>query len=110
MQAAGKAPADPDNEWSYDSDDYPKRAGDDEEADGPQHCAAREHCLHAIVLPSGRKIGLLFGELTRDGVEYVKEAIAETQAGHGSLEVVELWRTHFRDKGYWDFDHELVAR
>ena len=47
LQAAGKAPADPDNGWSYDSDDYPKRAGDDEESDTPEHCAAGERCVNA---------------------------------------------------------------
>jgi len=33
LKAEGKAPADPSNEWSFDSDDYPKRAGDDDESD-----------------------------------------------------------------------------
>jgi len=51
-------------------------------------------------LPSGEKVGYLFGELTAVGVGYVKEAIAEAQEGLGSKEVVELWRQHFTDKGY----------
>jgi isocitrate lyase len=38
--------------------------------------------------------------LTRDGVEYVKEAIADAEAGFGSKEVVDLWQEHYRDKGY----------
>jgi isocitrate lyase len=45
-------------------------------------------------------VGLLFGELTRDGVEYVKEAIADAASGFGSKEVVEFWRQHYADKGY----------
>jgi hypothetical protein len=103
LKAAGKAPADPSNEWSYDSDDYPKRAGDDEESDTPEHCAAGEHCLNALTLPSGSKVGLLFGELTRDGVNYIRDALAEDEAlslPESSREVTALWRQHFRDKGY----------
>ena len=96
----GTAPANPDDEWTFDSDEYPKRASDDDESDTPQHCAAGEECINAIELPSGGKVGLLFGELTRDGVEYVKEAIAEAQEGLGSKEVVDLWRQHYADAGY----------
>jgi len=33
-------------------------------------------------------------------VEYVKEAIAESQEGLGSKEVVDLWRQHYADAGY----------
>lgn len=94
LKRDGKAPADPDDEWSFDSDDYPKRAGDDEESDTPQHCAAGADCLNAIELPNG-KVGLLFGELTSDGVQYVKDAIAE-----GRTEVTDLWQEHFHAKGY----------
>ena len=91
----GKAPADPSNQWSYDSDNYPKRTGDDEESDTPQHCAAGAKCLKAVTLPSGDKVGFLFGELTHDGVQYVKDTIAE-----GRTEVTDLWQEYFRDKGY----------
>lgn len=79
LKAEGKAPANPADEYSYDSDEYPKRAGDDDESDSPQHCAAGEDCLNAITLPSGGKVGYLFGELTADGVAYVKEAIADAE-------------------------------
>jgi len=100
LKREGLAPANPDDEWSFDSDEYPKRAGDDEESDTPEHCAAGEHCINAATLPSGGKVGYLFGELTAVGVEYVKEAIAEAEAGLGGKEVTDLWREHFRDKGY----------
>ena len=69
-------------------------------SDTPQHCASGEHCINAVTLSSGEKVGYLFGELTAVGVEYVKEAIAEAEEGLGSGEVTELWRQHFRDKGY----------
>jgi len=102
LTAEGKAPADPDNEWSYDSDDFPKRAGNDEESDCPQHCAAGEKCLNAITLPSGDKVGLLFGELTSDGIAYVQEAIEVATAATGGQgkEVIKLWQQYYRDKKY----------
>ena len=82
----------PDREDTYDSDEFPKPC-DECESDSPDHCAAGETCLNAITLPSGRKVGLLMGELTRDGVEYVKEA------AKARTEVTDLWQTHYRDNG-----------
>jgi len=100
LKREGLAPENPNDEWSFDSDEYPKRAGDDDESDTPQHCANDEHCINAVMLPNGEKVGLLFGELTAVGVEYVKEAIAEAEEGFGSKEVTDLWQQHYRDKGY----------
>lgn len=100
LQVAGKAPATPDDERTFDSDQYPKRAGDDEEADTPRHCAVGEQCLNAVTLSSGEKVGYLFGELTDAGVEYVKEAVARALAGDGDAEVPELWQKHYTAKGY----------
>jgi ABC-type proline/glycine betaine transport system permease subunit len=45
-------------------------------------------------------VGYLFGELTAVGVEYVKESVAEAEAGLGSNEVTDLWQERYRDKGY----------
>ena len=90
LRREGHAPADPHDETSYDSDEFPKFAADSGEADSPQHCGSGEDCLEAIELPSGRKIGaLLSTELTGDGVRYTQEAIA---AGG---EVAELWAEEF---------------
>jgi hypothetical protein len=100
LKREGKAPADSDDEWTFDSDDYPKRASDDDESDTPQHCAAGEECVNALTLADGGKAGLLFGELTAVGVEYVKEALAEAEEGFGSKQVTDLWQQHYRDKGY----------
>lgn len=101
LTAKGKAPADPDDEWSYDSDDFPKYVDSDEESDSPQHCAANELCINAIEIEDG-KVGLLFGELTGDGMEYVDEAIDE--ANHNDIswsrEVVELWYQYYTNRGY----------
>jgi hypothetical protein len=82
-------PSDPEDESSYDSDEYPKNMSDEESSDSPCHCGAGEECLNAIVLPSGRKIGMILGTLTEDGEAYVREAIE--QGG----EVAELWKAHF---------------
>ena len=87
----GQAPADPDDEYSYDSDEFPKHAGDDEESDSPTNCGSGPECLEADTLTSGDKIGKQFGELTTDGVDYLKEAIAE------GGEVAEFWAEHYCD-------------
>lgn len=94
LKAAGKAPANPNDETTFDSDDYPKRASNDDESDTPQHCAAGESCLNAITLRSGAKVGLLFGELTHAGIQYVKDTAQER------TEVTDLWLEHFRANGY----------
>lgn len=84
----GKAPANPDDETTYDSDDYPK--GPDAEgggpADRPQHCGSRADCINAVELVDSHDasapplqpslIGVpLENPLTDDGIEYVREAI-----------------------------------
>ena len=85
------APADPDDETSYDSGDFPKLCGDDEESDCPQNCGSGENCLEADVLPSGHKIGKQFGSLSLDGVDYLKEAIEE------GGEVAEFWADFYSE-------------
>ncbi len=73
----------------YDSDELPQCCGDDEESDSPTNCGSGPECLEADILPSGDKIGKQFGELTSDGVAYLKEAIAE------GGEVAEFWADHY---------------
>ncbi len=85
------APPDPNDERTYDSDEYPKWIGDSEESDCPQHCGNHAKCLEAVELESGRKIGAPIGELTTQGVEYLREAVAE------GGEVAEFWAYHFDD-------------
>ena len=90
----GHAPADPWDECSYDSDEFPKGPYPDGggEADCPQHCGAGSDCLNAIELSDGTKIGAwLENELTTYGVEYVQEAIQE------GGEVAELWAEFYCD-------------
>ena len=84
-------PANFGDEMSYDSDEFPKWVGDDEESDCPQNCGSGEYCLEADVLPSGHKIGKQFGSLTPDGVDYLKEAIEE------GGEVAEFWAEFYSE-------------
>ena len=96
----GKAPEDPDDERTYDSDDYPKHASDDDETDCPQHCGGLEECINAEELPDGSKIGCLIGtNLTSDGLEYLKEALR----GERGL-CIEFWRKAFSKAGYTGLD------
>lgn len=94
ISEAGNAPIDPLDEYSYDSDDFPKGPYLDGggEADFPQHCAWGTNCLNAIELSDGNKIGVwLENTLTPDGVDYVRDAI---QKGG---EVAELWAEYYVD-------------
>jgi hypothetical protein len=85
---AGKAPENIEDESSYDSDDFPKGPySDNEESDTPQHCASGEDCPNHETLDDGRKVGMLFGSLTSDGVEYVQQC--------EDSPCVRLWREHF---------------
>jgi hypothetical protein len=88
-----KAPEDPENEYSYDSDDFPKYVdAESEESDSPQHCGNHEDCLEAETLPNGRKIGALLGTcLTSYGLEYVLDCIKNDP----NSEVVAFWKEQF---------------
>lgn len=80
LAGKGKAPASPDDETTYDSDDYPKGPypNGGGEADCPKRCASGMVCANAYTLSSGQKIGAHLGNaLTADGVEYVRKAIGQ---------------------------------
>lgn len=93
LAAAGKEPADSENPYSYDSDDYPKAvAFCSIESDAPDHCAAGAECLEAEELSDGSRVGRLLTEyLTDIGDQYVREAAEESPR---SL-VVRLWLEAF---------------
>jgi len=108
----GKAPADPSDEWSYNSNDFPKGACDDDESDAPQHCAVGEDCINAIWIDENTRVGLLFGKLTSDGITYIEEAIDDANRINHTWDkiVVGFWYRHYTDRGYtfqktpnWDF-------
>lgn len=88
-------PADPTDDRSYDSDDYPKGPFDvgDEESDSPQHCD---------------KCGVfLENQLTREGQEYVIEAVRKNREakkkGKKTNPAVDEWEAFY---DYIDFGDE----
>lgn len=84
LTAEGKAPADPDNENDYDSDDFPKGPYGDGggESDTPCHC---DDCGTFLENP-----------LTSEGEEYVKGRIAEHfESGSGTRTVLKEWASYY---------------
>jgi hypothetical protein len=91
LAAEGLAPADPSDQWSYDSDNYPKSAAEDV-ADYPNHCASGADCLEAIDLlayglptialapvlegAETQRVGAILEGLTEEGESYTRELMA----------------------------------
>lgn len=101
LEQEGKTPECPEDERSFDSDEYPKWCDDESESDCPQHCGSHADCLNAEVMPSGHKIGCLLGtSLTDEGIEYVRQAVIE------GGEVAEYWRQQFSWIGFDDDEIE----
>jgi hypothetical protein len=63
LRAAGRAPKNPDDECTYDSDDFPKGPTEEGESDSPSHCAGCGCFLES--------------DLTPDGLKYAAEHVAE---------------------------------
>lgn len=95
LKKEGHVPEDPNDEHSYDSDDYPKGPFDDGggEADTPQHC---DGCNVFLENP-----------LTSDGEEYVREAVHEDderrRRGGKANPVTGEWREYY---DYLDFGED----
>jgi hypothetical protein len=69
-------PVNPADEYTYDSDHYPKGPySDGDAADMPCHCSAAELCLNVVTLDDGNQVGKPLGTLTKDGVRYVMNSI-----------------------------------
>ena len=90
LTKAGKAPANPNNEHSYDSDDFPKGPYPDGggEDDTPQHCGMDLDCVNAD------EYGSMFLEnpLTEDGYAYVKAACKEAHVNEDGVSVaLDIW-------------------
>jgi hypothetical protein len=82
---------DPDNESTWDSDDYPKGPYPDGggEADTPHHC---DTCGLFLENP-----------LTDDGNAYVREAVlAHIEHGEGFQPVIEQWMAHYDYLAPWE--------
>lgn len=95
LTAEGKAPADPADEHSYDSDDFPKGPFSDGggESDSPQHC-------------SDCKV-YLFAPLTAEGQRYTAEALWEyvtTGGKRGTRAVLDQWAEDLGDYSLEDAD------
>lgn len=102
ITAEGHAPENPDDETSYDSDEFPKYASTDGETDSPSHCGSGNECLEAIELSDGTKVGALISEnLTTDGADYVRQAVKE-----GGLVAVEVWKPAFDWVDYEDEEED----
>jgi hypothetical protein len=84
IEEEGNCPKHPDNEHTYDSDEYPKGPYGDGggEADCPQHC---DGCSTFLENP-----------LTSDGYEYVKAALTEhNESGRGNANVLRKWANFY---------------
>lgn len=78
-----KTPPDVGDERTYDSDDYPKGPLDASESDCPDHC---DQCGVFLENP-----------LTEDGVQYVRNALAEFEAtGRGNPDVLKEWEAFYQ--------------
>lgn len=102
LDKEGKTPEDPDDDRTFDSGDYPKVSNlEHEESDSPQHCGSHEHCVNAIKLPCGSKIGAwLGGSLTGEGIESLADTIWNdlVSTSEHSRQVGRLWRQIYSDQ------------
>jgi hypothetical protein len=100
LKREGRAPANPRDQSSYDSDEYPKGPfGDGEHenstSDSPEHCAAQEHCLNPLGLSDGSRRGCwLENNLTQEGLAYV---LNEVETDPDNL-VVQFWAKVYADE------------
>ncbi len=70
LTEAGKAPKSPEDEWTYDSDEYPKwYDAENEQSDSPENCADG-HC-------AGKYGTFLQNQLTSEGYRYLKGMLDE---------------------------------
>lgn len=111
LTCEGSAPADPSDEYAYDSDEFPKGPYPEESTDGPDHCASRAECLEAVDLgdygledgteligAEGRRIGALLSDgLTDEGVSYLQEMMEDRDREPTSYQVAlyRFWREVF---------------
>jgi hypothetical protein len=122
LDSEGKAPEYPDDEDTYDSDDYPKGRLPEGESDSPEHCAGMETCLEAIDLKSyglapdaplhgiesGRVGAIVCDTLTEHGEAYALEMMAEPDPTPVQVALYALWREVFDlpDPTYTDDEDE----
>ncbi len=99
--AEGKAPADPSDEHSYDSDNFPKGPFFDEESDSPEHCAG----CHIF----------LENPLTTHGEEYMREMVDQAiEKGRGEEPHIKEWMDFYgyhpdKEEAEEDIETEVEA-
>lgn len=98
LTAEGKSPAEPADEATYDSDDFPKGPMEAGMADTPDHCGAGEACLEPTEVNGDRYGRFLENELTEDGVRHLEEALWKSVGEHSEL--AEQWGIWYRAMGY----------
>lgn len=81
LTAAGKAPEDPEDEGSYDSDDFPKGPTDEGESDSPSHCDGCQCFLET--------------DLTEEGKRYVIEAVQRARAEKRKSVAITEWEPFY---------------
>jgi len=85
LTAERKAPADPDDESSYDSDDFPKGPTEEGESDSPSHC---DHCHE-----------FLESNLTDEGADYVLSTAGSVLRGEQSEgAALAQWIAHYEGR------------
>jgi sarcosine oxidase delta subunit len=90
IEAAGNAPADAEDEHTFDSDDYPKGPYPDGggESDTPQHC--------------GGCRAFLYNPLTQDGYAYLRESARRAGAVWWDEDGVDVERSAKMAQDDWD--------
>ena len=111
LDADGLGPATPDDEYSFDSDEYPKAALE-EATDYVDHCASGAECREAIDLlayglptvamkpllegAETQRVGAILSDgLTADGVSYTNELLSEADPTPYQEALHRLWRETF---------------
>ena len=85
----GFVPNDPDDQHTYDSDEYPKDCDVTGESDCPQHCAGCQVFLE--------------NELTCDGADYVRQAVTDDiEMGHHNSVALTEWMPYYDWIDYGD--------
>ena len=112
---------DPRDEHTYDSDDYPKGPFNEDESDGPDHCASGADCVNAIDLAEYGltehakmygaetcKIGALVCDgLTDYGRDYTRELCDEPARTSYQMALHALWREMFNLELMEDPDYNV---
>lgn len=88
----------PENEESYDSDEFPKYAGKDGgESDSPQHCDGCQRFLRNAI--------------TSNGYEYIVKSIADALTGNGGRKCISKeWYEYYGSEIRDELMEELLLR